>query len=138
MCLFLWVSMNQTDPKNVAGVPVTIFIVDDEPLLLDLAAAILEPLGYDVRTFSDPEAALAAYSAVKPSLVVTDFALGKMNGLDLIRECKRLAPRQKAMLVSGTVDQHIYDDCPAKPDAFLSKPYQINDLIASVQKLAQL
>jgi CheY-like chemotaxis protein len=128
--------MNQTDPKNVAGVPVTIFIVDDEPLLLDLAAAILEPLGYDVRTFASPEAALAAYSAVKPSLLVTDFALGKMSGLDLIRECKRVAPRQKALLVSGTVDEHIYDDCLAKPDAFLSKPYQINDLVASVQKLA--
>jgi CheY-like chemotaxis protein len=128
--------MNQADTSGVAGALVTIFIVDDEPMLLDLAMAILEPLGYDVRTFSNPDTALAKLAAAKPALIVTDFAMGKVSGLDLIRECKRRDPLQKIMLLSGTVDETIYADCTAKPDAFLAKPYQISDLIASVQKLA--
>jgi CheY-like chemotaxis protein len=114
----------------------TVFVVDDEPMLLDLALAILQPLGYDVQIFSDPTKALRQFPAAKPAVVVTDYSMGAMNGLDLIRECRSLNPRQKIMLVSGTVDETIYKGVAAKPDCFLAKPYQIRDFIESVQKLA--
>ncbi len=127
--------MNQDFPKPAAGAPVTIFVVDDEPMLLDLATAILGPLGYDVRTFSNAAAVLAKLPTVKPALIVTDFAMGKVSGLDLIRECKLRNPLQKTMLLSGTVDENIYANADTKPDAFLAKPYQVLDLIESVQRL---
>ena len=117
--------------------PATIFVVDDEPTLLDLAATILEPLGFKVRTFSDPKQALAEYPAARPAVVVTDYAMGEMNGLDLVRECKRINPRQKIILVSGTVDENIYAGMQSKPDCFLAKPYQISDFIESIQALAR-
>ena len=117
--------------------PVTIFVVDDDTLLLELAATILQPLGFDVRTFSDPKMALAEYPAAKPTLVVTDFAMDGMNGLDLLRECKRINPRQKTILVSGTVDERIYADEQSKPDLFLAKPYQVPDFIESVRALVK-
>jgi CheY-like chemotaxis protein len=116
--------------------PATIFVVDDEPMLLDLAATILQPLGFKVRTFSDPKQALAEYPAARPLVVVTDYAMGEMNGLDLVRECKRINPRQKMILVSGTVDENIYAGMQSKPDRFLAKPYQIRDFIESIQALA--
>jgi CheY-like chemotaxis protein len=128
--------MNQTSPNNGANSSTLIFVVDDEPMLLDLAAAILQPLGYEVRTFRDPQVALAEFSAAKPAVVVTDYAMGAMNGMDLVRECKRVNPHQKIMLLSGTVNENIYADSTAKPDTFLAKPYQLRDFIASVQKLA--
>lgn len=121
---------NKTDQRP------TIFVVDDEPMLLDLAAAILEPLGYDVRTFRDPHAALAEFAKAKPAVVVTDYAMGGMSGMEFIHECKRVNPGQKTMLVSGTVDEQIYADESARPDTFLAKPYQVSDFIESVQKLA--
>ena len=125
-------------PAKANPVPAsaTIFVVDDEPMLLELAAAILQPLGYEVRTFRDPKEALAEFSTVKPALVVTDYAMGAMSGMDLIRECKRVNPRQKIVLLSGTVDENIYADSSAKPDVFLAKPYQVRDLVKSVQELA--
>ena len=67
-------------------------MVDDEPMLLDLAATILQPLGFKVRTFRDPQKALAEFPAAKPAMVVTDYAMGEMNGLDLVRECRRINP----------------------------------------------
>lgn len=125
------------DPQSSgAGSPPMIFVVDDEPMLLDLAAAILQPLGYEVRTFRDPQAALAEFPAAKPAVVVTDYAMGPMNGMDLVRECKRVNPLQKILLLSGTVDERIYADAAAKPDTFLAKPYQVRDFIESVKKLA--
>jgi CheY-like chemotaxis protein len=123
--------------KNSSNVnpPVTIFVVDDEPILLDLALTILEPLGYHVQTFRDPKAALKAFSTAKPSVVVTDYAMGDMTGMDLLEEFRRLNPQQKIILLSGTVDERIYADEKNKPDCFLSKPYQVRDLVVSVQTL---
>lgn len=123
--------------KNSSNVnaPVTIFVVDDEPILLDLALTILQPLGYHVQTFRDPKAALKAFPAGKPSVVVTDYAMGGMTGMDLLREFRRVNPRQKIILLSGTVDEQIYADDKNKPDRFLAKPYQIRDFVASVQTL---
>jgi len=128
--------MNQTKTDSDASLHPTIFVVDDEPMLLDLAAAILHPLGYEVRTFRDPQAALAEFPAARPAVLVTDYAMGTMNGMDLVRECRRVNPQQKIMLLSGTVDERIYADATAKPDIFLAKPYQVRDFIESVQKLA--
>ena len=109
--------MSVANSSHTVGSPVTIFVVDDEPMLLDLAATILQPLGFDVRMFRDPKKALGEYPAAKPALLVTDYAMDGMNGLDLIRECKRLNPLQKIMLVSGTVDQNIYADVCKNPDS---------------------
>ena len=129
--------MNAASPNSSSASPPTvIFIVDDEPMLLDLATAILQPLGYDVRTFRDPKLALAEFPTARPAVLVTDYAMGAMNGMDLVRECKHINPQQKIMLLSGTVDEHIYADTTAKPDKFLAKPYQLREFIESVQKLA--
>jgi CheY-like chemotaxis protein len=128
--------MNKSKSSNGAEQPVTIFVVDDEPMLLDLATAILQPLGYNVRTFSDPRLALKEFPAAKPVIIVTDYAMGEMNGLDLVRECRRANPRQKMILVSGTVDENIFAGVPEKPDRFIVKPYPVNEFIETIRSLA--
>jgi CheY-like chemotaxis protein len=125
--------MNAAKSKN-ADQP-TVFVVDDEPMLLELAEAILKPLGYKVRTFRDPELALKEFPAARPDVVITDYAMGRMSGMDLIRECRRLNPHQKMILLSGTVDEHVFAEAPVKPDQFLTKPYQIQDLAERVRAL---
>jgi CheY-like chemotaxis protein len=120
---------------NTKGIGEMVFVVDDEPMLLELADAILSPLGYEVRTFRDPELALREFPEAHPAVVITDYAMGRMNGMDLIRECRRLNPRQKMILLSGTVDEHVFADAPVKPDQFLTKPYQIQELAERVRSL---
>lgn len=128
--------MSQPDPKGGSSPSRTVFVVDDEPMLLDLAAAILQPLGFEVRTFRDPKVALREFTASQPDVLVTDYAMGEMSGLDLVRECRRVRPSQKIMLLSGTVDENIYANSTAKPDRFLAKPYQVRDFVDAVIKLA--
>jgi len=122
--------MSESNQTNAAA---AIFVVDDEPMLLDLATTILKPLGYRIFTFRDPRMALKEFPTVKPAVIVTDFAMGEMTGLDLIRECKRLNPAQKIILLSGTVDESIYTDAAYKPDRFLAKPYQVREFVATIQ-----
>ena len=131
-------SQPQTNSANTGDdTKPLVFAVDDEPMLLELVAMVLEPLGYRVRTFRDPGTAVRAFSLAnpRPSLIVTDFAMHSMNGMDLIRECRRIDPEQKIILVSGTVDETIYRDSPIKPDCFLAKPYPAKQLAELVKSL---
>lgn len=116
-----------------------VFVVDDEPMLLELNAVILEPLGLRVRTFRDPDTAVRAFSLSdpRPVLIVTDYAMHTMNGMDLIAACRRLHPRQKIIMVSGTVDETIYRHSPEKPDRFLAKPYQAKQLAELVRAVME-
>jgi len=133
--------MNQPKAaKSESGQPerTVIYVVDDEPMLLELAKVVLEPLGYLVETFRDPEAAVRAFAAAarRPALVITDYAMHTMNGLDLMAACRRLQPGQKIVLLSGTVDEQSYEKSGIKPDRFLGKPYQAKQLIEAVKSLA--
>jgi two-component system, OmpR family, response regulator len=131
------IGMSGSEIRGTASPSATIFVVDDEPILLDLAQTILQPLGFSVHVFRDPKKALLAFPAAKPSLVVTDYAMGETTGMDLLRECRRLNPGQKVLLLSGTVDERIYADEKMKPNRFLPKPYQIRDFVESVQSLVR-
>lgn len=128
-------------PTNKNGQPSDprplIFAVDDEPMLLELATLILQPQGFRVETFRDPLAAVRAFSLANPLpvLIVTDFAMHRMNGLDLIRDCRLIHPEQKILMVSGTVNESVYLNSPHKPDAFLPKPYSATELTALVKRL---
>jgi CheY-like chemotaxis protein len=113
----------------------TIFVVDDEPMLLELAAVVLRPIGCEVFTYRDPEVALREVPQRHPEIIVTDYAMGRMSGMDLIRECRRLLPDQKIILVSGTVDETVFVDAPSKPNRFLPKPYQVQEFTDCVRKL---
>jgi CheY-like chemotaxis protein len=114
-----------------------IFVVDDEPILLELAEKVLSGLKYEIQTFTNPEIALRTYSTAEkpPDLLITDFAMHEMNGLALIRACRRLHPKQKILLISGTVDESVFNGTGVRPDRFLAKPYLPADLTSTVEEL---
>ena len=123
--------------KSNQGVEPVVFVVDDEQMLLDLAEMVLKPAGFSVRTFTDPRKALAEYAVAVPRVFITDYAMGPMNGLEVIEECRRLHPDQKIIMVSGTVDESVYANSEIKPDFFISKPYDPHRFVATVRKLAE-
>src|SRR5439155_7170959 len=90
-----------------------------------------------IKTFRDPESAIQAFNSTRPqpALIITDYAMHAMNGLDLIEACRKISPQQKFLLVSGTVDEQIYRHSPFKPDRFLPKPYQAKQLVQTVETL---
>lgn len=128
---------NSNDSAEAPGLPVSIFVVDDEPMLLELACVVLMPLGFRIQTFRSAEAAFEAYRAAepRPDLIITDYAMHVMTGMTLIEECRHLQPLQKALLVSGTVDERVFRQAPCKPNAFLAKPYKAAQLIHLVRSV---
>lgn len=112
-----------------------IYLVDDEPLLLDLAENTLAPGGFKLRKFSDPEAALECFmeARTKPALLITDYSMGKMNGLELVEKCRAIKPDLKSILISGTAGAEIVLGSEVKVDRFVGKPYQPSNLVELVR-----
>ena len=120
--------------RNRGNKPV-VFVVDDEAQILELEEALLLGEGYNVRAFSNPEEALKEYRASAPDLVLTDYWMPRMSGMDLIRECRQINPGQKTILISGTVDGAVFADAVIKPNRFLSKPFQVDGFIKLVAEV---
>ena len=124
-----------TSSKQGASTETLIYVVDDEPMLLDLTSVILEPLGYLVESFDTPESALHRFKVAhpKPDLVITDYAMRSMTGLQLATACRQICPSQKILLISGTAGEDVLCDGPVQPDGFLAKPYQTQEFIDAVK-----
>ncbi len=116
-------------PASSGNLPL-VYLVDDEPLLLELAEMVLEGNGYQFAKFQDPTEAWNCFAAADPgpALLITDYAMQSMNGVELILKCKTLRPHLKTILISGTVDEGILRDAPVKIDHFLRKPYRTTEL----------
>lgn len=112
-------------PLNAGPAQPQIYVVDDEPLLLELAEAVLAHEGLRVRTFSDPAEAVLAFASAnpRPGLLLTDYAMGAMNGIELIEKCRELEPGLQVILVSGTVDKTITGQTAQLIQGFYRKPY---------------
>lgn len=113
------------------------YIVDDEPMLLDLNESVLRSMGFEVRRFRAAELAFEAYrtESIPPAIIVTDFSMHKMTGLDLIEACRGMHPDQKFLLVSGTVNAAVFAGCSEKPNDFMSKPYEMDKFSVAVKNL---
>ena len=114
-----------------------VFIVDDWPLLAELADTLLQDEGYETRSFQDPVEALKAIeeSNLRPELLITDGVMSPLNGLELIDKCRQHLPHLKTILVSGTFEESFLNGQPIKPDRFLGKPYESDILIGIVREL---
>jgi two-component system cell cycle sensor histidine kinase/response regulator CckA len=111
-----------------------IFIVDDEALLGQLAETVLSEPGFRTRTFLDPVDALRAVrdEGERPDLLVTDFVMGTMTGLELIEGCKACHPSLRTILLSGTVNETQVESYSIQPDIFIPKPYRVGAFVKSV------
>ncbi|HEY3861403.1 MAG TPA: response regulator [Verrucomicrobiae bacterium] len=114
--------------------------MDDNAMLVEFAATVLKGAGYTVRHFSDPKAALSAMHEAnpKPAVLVTDYEMGDMNGLELIQSSHEVHPSLKTLMLSGTVDGSIMLTHAAKVHRFLGKPYEPMELQRAVAELMDM
>ncbi|MDZ4322268.1 MAG: sigma 54-interacting transcriptional regulator, partial [Phenylobacterium sp.] len=114
-----------------------VLVVDDEADIRDLVAGILADEGYEVRTASDSESALAAVRARRPSLLILDIWMqgGGMDGLELLDLLKSLDPDLPVVMISGhgnietavsAIKRGAYD--------FLEKPFKSDRLLLVVDR----
>ena len=115
----------------------SVFVVDDNAMLVEFASTVLEAAGFSVKHFLDPKAVVRAVQEAnpKPAVLVTDYEMGEMNGLQLIESLHKIHPALKTLLLSGTVDSSIILTQKAQVNRFLGKPYEPAQLQKVVAEL---
>lgn len=120
----------------IAGGTETILVVDDEPLISELATRILTGAGYSVLTAGSGKEALDAYAQQKSdiALVILDLIMPEMGGEQCLKELLKIDPQVKALIASGFAvsgDTKAFIDTEAKGK--VAKPFHMRDLLRSVR-----
>jgi CheY-like chemotaxis protein len=115
----------------------SIVVVDDAPVNLRLAAAVLRSEGYKVHLASNAEEALVMLRTMVPDLLLVDIQLPGMNGLELTRQL-RLDPRTQKMLIvaltASVMASAQHEAFEAGCDGFIGKPIDTRSLGAWLRK----
>jgi putative two-component system response regulator len=82
-----------------------VVVVDDELLIAEYVARVIEELGNaDVHVYADPEEALAAWSDRLPDLVITDYQMPKMNGVEFVQRLRADPSAPQIPIIMVTAD----------------------------------
>ena len=110
-----------------------ILVVDDDTTVSEVVARYLERDGYAVETVADGRRALERALAEPPDLVVLDLMLPGMDGLDVCRRLRALAPVPIVILTARGQEADRIVGLELGADDYVSKPFSTKELVARVR-----
>ncbi len=111
-----------------------ILLVDDELIILQALSINLQKSGYEVTTAANGEEALARLEEQSYDIIITDYLMGSINGVELSNAAKRLYPETKVIIFSGNIEQNL-NKLTSGADCILSKPIGLDNMLESIKKL---
>jgi DNA-binding NarL/FixJ family response regulator len=88
--------------KNIPALRRSVVIVDDEKSYAELIAQMIaDNLNCAVHAFTRPVEALGGLAKISAGVVVTDYSMPQMNGIEFIRRASRIAPHAAFIMISG-------------------------------------
>jgi two-component system C4-dicarboxylate transport response regulator DctD len=112
----------------------TILVVDDEPSIRLLCRVNLELEGYRVLEAGTIEEARQLLSANPVRAILLDVHVGSGDGRELLREVRETDPGLRVALFTGTADLSPVERASA--DGVIPKPFPIDELVGTVNRLA--
>jgi YesN/AraC family two-component response regulator len=120
--------------------PLSVLIVDDEPLIADTLAAILRTKGYAASSVYNGSDAIVSAEMAPPDILITDVMMPAMNGIDLAVTVRSLIPNCAVLLFSGhaNLNPWLEDPRSAVHDfPLLSKPIHPDELLTHISRLTE-
>ena len=113
--------------------PKKVLVADDASNITEMLQTTLSHFGHEVEVCKDGKDALSRFKPGKYDLIITDYAMPKMNGIELAHIIKKRAPAQPIIMVTGfAFTIAAYDMRPVPADFILRKPFdakQLNDAL---------
>jgi CheY-like chemotaxis protein len=114
----------------------SILLVDDNKLGLSARRSVLEELGHRISTASNGVDALEQFGSRRFDLVVTDYKMPRMDGLELIVGLREIAPDLPVILISGFVDSLGLNEESTGADVVIQKSAnEVSHLVRAVGRL---
>jgi DNA-binding NtrC family response regulator len=113
-----------------------VLIIEDETILAKNIRLYLAQAGYDARAAESAEDGLRQMTEFKPDIVLLDYQLPGMNGLDLLSELSRTAPGIKVVMLTGQGSVEMAVEAMKRGAAdFLTKPVVLSKLKLVIEKV---
>ena len=112
---------------------IKVLAVDDDRNIAELIALYLTKEGYEVRTSSDGDAALAEFAAFAPNIVILDLMLPGMDGYEI---CRRMRETSGVPIIMLTARGEVFDKVlglTIGADDYMVKPFDGKELVARVK-----
>lgn len=110
-----------------------ILLVDDDPQLLRLVRANLEPVGYKVLTALDAHSALKLVDMEMPDMIILDIMLPEMDGYELCQRIREFSDVPIIMLTAKVEDVDKVRGLKLGADDYLTKPFSVPELLARIE-----
>jgi PAS domain S-box-containing protein len=136
--------VSTVEPSNESGGAPTslrgegvVLVADDEAGVRRSTQLLLEGCGYDVIVARDGVEAVAAFEANFERLgaVLLDLTMPRKDGLETLKDLRRIAPNVPVILISGYGAQSDALTGGPAPDAAIAKPYGVQDLLTALKKV---
>ncbi len=113
-----------------------IVVVDDEKMVTSAFKALFKVEGYsDINLFNNPLEAIDFLKKNKPDLIISDFIMPEMNGLEFLTEAKKLYPEVSMILLTGYADKEnaIKAINEIGLYKYIEKPWDNDDLLVNIK-----
>lgn len=110
-------------------------MIEDEKNLADLLRGYLEREGFEVHQAFDGEVGLEAARQVEPDVVVLDWMLPGLDGMEVLRELRRFSEAYVIMLTARTEEVDRIVGLSAGADDYLTKPFSPGEFVARVRAM---
>ena len=128
--------MKKTSARAAAAKDKKVLLVDDDNLMVDLMANMIEEIGCKPLVAYEGNQALELFRKENVQLVVSDINMPGMNGIDLMEKMKAEKPKVPVMLITGFGKEDAAQVARAKgADGFLGKPFNFADFRDMVERL---
>jgi signal transduction histidine kinase len=125
---------NQTNQTTA-----TILVIDDEESILNLVAIILGNRGYTIAKASDAFQGLELVARLKPHLVILDYMMPEMNGLETLTRIKTGFPDTYVIMFTGKGNEEIAVELmKAGASDYILKPFNNQNLIERVENILKI
>jgi two-component system cell cycle sensor histidine kinase/response regulator CckA len=129
---------NPTDPAPECAWSGTLLLVEDDETVRKSVKKTLTRLGFTVLEAGDGGTAVEVFRANQDAIrcVLCDLTMPGMNGWETLAALRKLAPGIPVILASGYDQAQVMaGDHPDSPQAFLHKPYELEDLRATIRRI---
>ncbi|MCP3098760.1 response regulator [Myxococcus sp. K15C18031901] len=112
-----------------------LLLVDDEENILKSIRRVLRRGDWDIETATDAEQALRTVEAFRPEVVISDFRMPGMNGVEFLTRVKQQEPRAQRIMLTGQADQQAIEEAINRSEIFrfISKPWNDSHLVLTVK-----
>jgi two-component system, OmpR family, phosphate regulon response regulator PhoB len=115
-----------------------VLVVEDEAALATMLRYNLEKQGYRVEEAADGQEALTRIAETQPDLVLLDWMLPQMSGLEVCRQIRRKSATRDLpviMVTARTEDQDAVRGLNTGADDYIAKPFSMDSLLARIRAL---